>query len=266
MDDELKRLRAEVVRRQRAANNKVSRLRAKGVRVAGTEFDVRRPLSNVANYNRRQLNAYINKLNDFTARENAFVPGDSGQPIRRSTWQRYTAAEKTYNDIGNAHGQRIGNIPIKGAGMTINERDATLLPNRRAAAGLAVNRPYEPVSRIPQRIANEKSAQILARDMERRTTQKYLPAKLKQGRYQLYEMLTAMGDADLIAEAKKLSDNQFDILWNYTSFATDTSQRYANRQLQARGVNERAQASIDENSITEIRESIQWAGTLPRKK
>src|SRR5690606_27809505 len=95
--------RAEVRRRQLAAQRKVNRLKNKGVEISGTPFDVRRNPSNISKYNKKQLNSYLNQLNSFVDRRNAFVGGVEGKPIPRRSWNAYKRVERAYQKAVEAH-------------------------------------------------------------------------------------------------------------------------------------------------------------------
>lgn len=263
--DELAALRAEVRRRHRAATSKVSRLRSRGVELGGSNFDVRRDLSKVKRYNAQQLKAYANQLNSFVTRSNAFVPGDSGVPIPAAKWREYKRLEKAFNERGQRHYTQIADTFLPNAGMTVRQRDDTLRPTRVKAAGEPVKRPYEAINRSSHNITGPESLDVLMRDMQRRTSRDYLPGELAKSREQFMNMLTEIGNQEHIEAARKLRDDQFDTLWNYTSFATDVSRDYEIMKLRARGEQERAHEKVHEDNTHEIGEILQWATFLPEK-
>lgn len=262
-DAELEALRAEVRRRHRAATSKVSRLRSRGVELGGSNYDVRRDLSKVKRYNATQLRAYANQLNSFVERKNAFVPGDSGVPLPAAKWREYKRLEKRYNEIGNREYSKVGEIFLPQPGVRVRDRRKIL---SQSAIGEAVNAPYQEIDRQARGITSETALDRLTDQMRKKTSREYLPGEIAKSREQFMNMLTEIGNPEFIEAANKLSDDQFDTLWNYTSFATEISSDYEIMKLKARGEQERAHEKIHEDNTHAINELLQWATFLPEKK
>src|SRR5690606_37562875 len=122
------------------------------------------------------------------------------------------------------------------AGMTLRERNSMIHPT---AVGEVVNRPYSQVDRVPSQIPSVKAMDKILKDMERKTTKKYLPGEIKKSRKQLRDMLKTAGNGNLVSRVNKLTDGQFDTLWNYTNFATVVSLSYEMAKLRAADAKER---------------------------
>lgn len=261
--DELARLRAEVRARHRAAGNKVSRLRARGVELAGTGYDVRRNAANIKKYNTRQLKSYLNELNSFNARTNGFVAGDSGVPLPAAKWREYKRLEKKYNQIGNREYEKVGDTFLPQAGVKVRDRRKML---SQSALGEAVHSPYQEINRRARGIVNEQALDKLTEQMRGKTSRDYLPGEIAKSREQFMDMLKEIGNPEYIDAANKLSDDQFDTLWNYTSFASEVSSDYEIMKMKARGEEERAHAKIHKDNSDSISELLQWAELLPERK
>jgi len=262
-NDELDALRAEVKRRHKAATAKVSRLRTRGVELGGTGYDVRRDLTKVKRYNATQLRAYANRLESFVSRANAYVPGDSGVPLPAAKWREYKSLEKKYNQIGNREFDKVANTFLPQPGVRVKDRRKMLA---QTALGEAVNQPYQEINRRSRNITGESALDQLTEQMRKKTSREYLPEEIAKSREQFMDMLKKIGNTEYSEAAENLSDDQFDILWNYTSFANEVSSDYEIMKLKARGTQERAHEKIHEDNAHTINELLQWAQFLPKKK
>lgn len=259
--DELNALRAEVRRRHRAANAKISRLRSRGVELGGTSFDVRRDLSVTRRYTKQQLTGYLQQLNQFTQRTNNFVPDVEGRPIPIAVWRRDQQAVARYNAKGNRMLDKVGNIKLPFSDMNILQRQNQMLnKNVVRANGEAVNSPYAPIKRGTP--ASLEALMQLTAETERRNSRTYLPGEIAKQREQLASLLTAIGVPDEIERANALTDEQFNVLFNYTSFVTEASQDYEHAQLMAANSAEERDSRVAESRAQEINETITWAGQL----
>lgn len=269
MTDDINELRAEVLRRQKAANAKVARLTRKGVNLSNTKFDVRRNTSLVGTYNKRQLNSYLDKLNSFVHRSNAFVGGSSGTPIRRSVWSQYRKAERSYNDYVGRVSNRVDAVKLR-SGNTVGQRKAILSDKHNRGIGNASKVPFNEIKRHAGNVTSEKAALALARDLDRKRSRKTVQKNLSASRRQFARMAKEIGDPDLARRVSDLTDYQFDILWNYEGFASDVSQRYEIAALTNRTPGEgkgnlgRAKLKNDSDAAHEIGEALQWAELLPK--
>ena len=269
MADDINELRAEVLRRQKAANAKVARLTRKGVNISNTKFDVRRNTGLVGSYNKRQLSAYLDKLNSFVHRSNSFVAGDSGTPIRRSVWSQYRKAERRYNDHVERVSERVDSVKLR-SGNTVGQRMSILSDKHNRGMGNASKVPFNKIKRHAGNVTSEKAALALARDLDRKRNRKTVQKNLSESRKQFAQMAKKIGDPDLARRVSDLTDYQFDILWNYEGFASDVSQRYEIAALtnrtpgEGKGNLSRAKLKNDSDAAHEIGEALQWAELLPK--
>lgn len=263
-NSELESLRKEVRKRRSAVTAKENRIkRNTGVDIRGTKEDPRRPLDVVDKYNKTQLRNYLNKLNAFMNRSVGYVAGAGGVPIPKKDWLEYKKLEKQYNSVGAMHFEDVANIFIPNAGMTIKQRDATIRPDSITAQGDIVVRPYSEISRNSTNIATPESIKKLIADMKKKTSKGYLSGMIKAAREQLNQMLDNIGNSELKTEANSLSDNQFNILWNYTNFATNVSGIYNIFQMQTVDSKDKWWSTVVEDYSNDIRELFDWAKSLP---
>lgn len=259
-DSELDALREEVKRRRKAATNKISRMRrAKGVDIGGTDLDPRRDIKVIKRYNRTQLANYLKEINHFQSREVGFVAGVGGTPLPKSAWEHYKQIERQYNAVGAKHNDSVGDFFIPTAGMTIRQRDATLRADRLQAQGDTVNRPFSTLNRSPNNINGVNALNKLAKDLQKKLDRNFLPKEIKKARKQAKAMFNIIGGDEFAKSVDKLTDAQFDVVWNYTDLARKSSIIYAIIQGKAAGW----QSSVIEDQSSDIGELLTWASTLP---
>lgn len=263
-NDDLKRLRAMVRKRRNDVTAKENRIKRRtGVDIRDTKQDPRRPVNVVEKYNKRQLLSYFQELDAFMSRGNGYVAGANNAAIPKQDWLAYKRLERKYNSIGSMQFEQIANIFIPTSGMTIAQRDATIIPDKLSAQGATVNRPYTVIDRKPTNIKNAEALRKLTKDMEKKVSGSFLPQQIKNGREQLNQMLTTIGNPELQKKANSLTDAQFNVLWNYTNFASNVSGVYFQMQHKAAEVNDKWYSSVVEDWSSDIRELFDWAGKIP---
>jgi hypothetical protein len=265
--DELENLRNVVRKKRSAVTAKENRIkRNTGVDIRGTSEDPRRPINVVDKYNKRQLLTYLSDLTNFMSRSSGFIKSASGGLIPNAKWLEYKKVESEYNRIGALHFKQISDIFIPTAGMTINQRDNTLRPDSISAQGDIVVRPYSNIDRSPENIPDVKALERLTATLKKKTEKSYLSDQIKDAREQLSQMLTTIGNDDLKADAASLTDTQFDVLWNYTNFATNVSGIYYIMQKLNGNSNDKWYTSVVEDYASDIGELLTWAKELPENK
>lgn len=261
--NELNRLRNQVRQAHKNATAKASRLRAKGIEVSGTRYDPRKPLANVKRYTASQLNNQLGKLQAFNSRGNAPVPGQSGV-LDPELVRRYKQAERNYNRRAIRQYDKVKGLPALGRGMTVGEADKVDRPtDRTRASGEAVMRPFEPVKRKLTNVADNKALQALTEQLERRRVKGYRKEVLDRQRSEFMRMVTDIGNIADVKAARELTDEQFNVLFNYNaSVVNDIAMSYEVVKLKATGKAEESMERIDESARVRISNAIKWAGTL----
>lgn len=263
--DDIKALRAEVARREKAARQKIQRQHRKGVRLAGSEFDIRRDPAKTGRYTRKQLNAYLGELNAFTSRSTQFVAGVEGAPLSRDAWNRYKKAEAAYIDKVGARYSVVGGTPLPVGDQTVKEFEKKFRPKKSIGKG-GFPRPLENIeARDPSNIMSQKALDKLTRSLENKSRPKYVPKTLKKQRYQMLEAVKEFGDVDLLEKAYKLTNNQLDILWNYTDAPRDLFAGYNQYKLFAAGKADDTSDAIYADSAEETKVWLDWAAKLPKR-
>lgn len=258
---DINELRAEVMRRQKAANAKIARLRRKGVQIAGSEFDVRRDPNRVGRYNSRQLQSYLGELNEFTQRRVQFVPGSEGVPIRAHIFNHAQRTAREYNAMVRQHEEQVGDTFIPKAGMTANEFMRDVVGTRKRGKGGKV-RPLTAEDRRSFEFVSEDKIVKWRESMERKMRPDYLKDTIEKQKYKMYELIDHFGDDKLSELAKSLTNDQVNVLWNYTDAPRDMFNSYYMARLTSTGKADDTFARIDEDSISDVKDWLEWAGTL----
>lgn len=262
---ELDRLRAEAKRRRAAATKKIARMRReKGVDITGTQYDPRRNAKLLDKYNSTQVRAYLRALDAFQSRNVGYVAGAGGVPLPKTAWQRYKSIENKFNKLGRKNAEGIDNVKLPGRGMTVRERKDTIVPTRKSAAGDAANTPFYNKNLSPESVKSVAALERLMRSFQKKLDPKYLPQAIRKARRQANEMMDAAGFGGFKSRLKRLSQHQFDSLWNHSDFATRASQYYESWLKRMGGNVERYQDGFEENAAFDLEELIEWAETLPR--
>lgn len=225
---ELNDLRDEVARLRRAATRKISRIKqTHGAQVSGTEFDPRRETKAPTKYTAKQLAAYKSTLANFVSRSTQFVPDASKQPIPRAEFERYKAREARYRETAGSVFERVKNDKLP-SGETVAERVEKMRPLHKAMHNTAVNSMFDPVTRDSESIVSRKALDKLSRSIDTAASPAAIRRKILDARRQLAQMMDTLNMPEVHDLTKKLTNDQFVALWNYTNFATAISLNYEN--------------------------------------
>ena len=246
-----------------AATKKASRLRrVVGVEIGGTKHDVRRDPSKIKRYTSAQLKAYDAVLTGFNSRQNGFVAGHKGAILTAADVKAYRRVEAIHNKIGAKVDAEVGGVYVPIAGRTIAERDMDMQSKRARGQGGATHRPYTQVKRNMANVTGTEALHALTKQMERKVQADYVPKEIKRGRKELKMMLKDIGATQLMKMADTLTDAQFNVLWNYTKFASSISSAYETITAKnTEGANKDSQNTY-EDQIEDAKELLDWAGTV----
>ena len=260
---ELQDLRGEVARLRKAATRKVSRVKkTSGAELSGSAFDPRRAPHREAKYTKSQLATYKRELQGFLARSNQFVGLAEGQAVPRGKWERYKSLESQHNARVNEGYQKVANIELP-SGEPIASRMARSTPDHRHMRSAQVNALYDPIQREPQQVNSLKGLdKLIAQYMDRVGNKNWRQEKVATGRRVFDAMADRIGNEELADKMAELTDEQFDVLWNYTDFPREMSLDYQHMKLlhEKRDVPYMRQAS--ENAAAGYADRIKWAKGL----
>lgn len=262
-------MRAEAKKAHKAANNKVSRLRTtKGVELAGTKYDVRRDVTKIKSYNRKQLEVYVSDLKGFTHRANAYVAGDSGTPLPKTLWNQRQEAVSRYNSKGEANLAAIADLQLPGVNQTIAGRKASLSDKIKRADGEIANAGFSPDTKKSTAFTSAEGLKLSIKSLEKRSSDKWTDKQYRLARKQSRGMLDKIGDTALSNKVKRLSRDQFDTLWNHSQFISELLPDYLkalvdSKQMKSDDLIEAMTADGKRDSVIEL---IDWAKKLPKTR
>jgi biotin operon repressor len=231
---QVQQLRADLKKAQAAANKKVSRLKAQGVQVAGTEFDPRKPLGHAQVLTARQLEAQLTRLREFTSRGTQFVADAKHRPIPRREWVEYKNAENIHNARVQREATAYGPIVLP-SGETVAARQAKMKADHARMGNPSVQGPHQSITRQPFNVKNREALKKLTRDAKRKMKPEYDKAENKRQRAEVNQILDTIKNDQLRKDIDSLSNDQFNILWNYTNFPDALTTMYEMMQLVAQG-------------------------------
>lgn len=255
-------LRAEVKRLKKAVTRKVSRIKTQqGIYMSGTSHDPRKAPRSESSMAEHQLREYRHSLSTFLDRSNQFVPDSQRRPMPRSEWREYKSLEAKWNQRVQSHLENINSVRLP-SGMTIAERDAMMRPNHPQMSNPTVNGPRE-IDRDPTNVAGSASLRRLKSQMLERLSEDYFEKLNESGKETFGKMVDVIGDDDLSSKVNALSDEQFEILWNWTPFATAMSFQYelAMKELSPRD-KETWAGTVQHHAVKEATDYVEWAQGL----
>jgi len=259
-DRELEELRRLARQRHRAVTGKISRLnRQANISLSGTKNDPRRELAKVKRYTKAQLRTYIEQLNGFNARSVQFVPSANRTPIRADLWKKYKDLEQRYNQRINEQFERVQDVFLPTVGQTIGERMDMITPVHRQLTNPAVNAPFRPAEMKPGNVSSERALQRLIRQKQNQLRAGYRKKLVNDAREQFAKMADIINRRDLVADVRKLSDAQFEVLWNYTPFATAIGINYEVIQAMLSNREKPYHSDSLRNAVASQKSLIDWA-------
>lgn len=259
-DEELNELRAMARARHRATTRKISRIKNDtGLPISGSRNDPRRDLSKVKRYTKSQLRTYIAQLNDFSSRSVQFVPSANRTPIQADLWKKYKSLEGRYNRRVNAQFEKVADVFLPAVGQTLGERMAMITPAHRQLTNPAVNSPYRPAEMKPSNVASEQALIRLIAQKENQLKASYRKKLIDDARSQFAKMADVINRRDLAQDVSKLSDAQFEVLWNYTPFATAIGINYEVIQAMLSNNEKPYHSDSLRNAVASQKSLIEWA-------
>lgn len=262
MANDIQKLRAEVLAKQRKASQKVSRLKSRnGANIAGTELDPRRDKEVIGRLNTRQLQALSQRLDQFNSRRTQYYGGLKGTVIDVKQKRKLRYAEQAANKRNAELMARVSDIMIKPARMTIGERMKGVrsmrspIQQRLAAA----NDPFAELSRKLSNISGKGIDRIV--DSVREQSKPEFFSKVSEaGREQFMKMLDTVYAEDLRLAVADLTTEQFGLLWHFTKFATIISASYESITRELGGHD--STIILGNSDIEVAREYVEWAKTV----
>ena len=213
----------EIRRLTRNAGKKVYRLNQK--EILGSMVDPRRPNKDIYSMSRKELNEYKKRLREFNSRSNQYVRGAMGVPLQKSVWDDFVRARDKANASLAKQNARFADVMTHN-GMTVAQYMAMTRPVHPELEDPAANAYWEPNRINAVSFASEKAIKKKMKSMEERQDPMFLKKQARKYKRVAMQMMEESGDIEALKRLKKLSLDQFDMLWRFTPFARNASAKY----------------------------------------
>ena len=264
MADDLESIRADIARLRKLTTKKISRTkRTKDAPLSGTQFDPRRAPKAEKRYTMRQAEAYRQELQGFLSRSTQFVGGANGFVMKKQQWDAYKKLEQQYNSRVNQKFDKVAGIQLP-QGETIASRMARRTPPHPQMAYEAFHSPYNPPERSPKAVHSDKALRKLMDKMAEKANPRYEKDSIEKNRHQFLGMADRLGDDALAEKVKKLTDEQFNVLWNFSEMPYDMSLWYETQKLVDDGNTKHplVTSGAAESAKREYAKLVEWASKL----
>ena len=185
--------RAELIAALKRTNAKIKRTEARGVKLAGSQYDPRRT-ANTRNYTAAQARAYTAQLEEFNRRSLQFDAGHRGAPIPRGLISNARRAHRTLQRAKDAEFANVADIQLP-SGQTIGERRAI------------VRQPRIP-KLTPSSFRSVKDVLAYQAELERRLTPKHQQDVMDKRRGRMLSVIQSHGAEDLYNTVSDMTDEQ----------------------------------------------------------
>ena len=255
-------LRARVAKAEQSAARKIQRnKREKGVELAGSQFDPRKPSANINSMRSRDLLAYERRLKSFTNRRTQFEAGVRGAPLPRQDWERYKATETKLRAQAEKALEPMKDVKLPGPGdETVGQRAAKI----RTKHPTATNQGYLPPERQPKNVKDADSLKKLTASNRKRMTKKFRVDEHERARVEFGKMVEVFKDDSLSKAIDKLTTAQFDMLWNLTKFADAVSLTY--HHIKSKNTaKQQAPQEVIESQLSQAKTLVEWVSQFNTK-
>lgn len=217
----IKELREAVAKARRNAVRKRRRIEKSGNYVAleSSKYYPVRPPKVHEKYNRRQLEVYLSKLQEFNSPKTQFVPDHENKPVPIGKWRKYKGVEAEYNRRVEEFSTKFDDkVKLKRGEVPPSHIHRMANPDHMAgnSSSNGAKRRY---SRKSYQIRGEEKLDKLTKRLQDELSDKRFRKELGQNwtvvRDILYRYADDNGD-DLIALFESLSAEQFEYFWHFS--------------------------------------------------
>lgn len=212
--------------------------------------------------NSRQLRRYADQLRSFNE-NHGYVRGLDGAPISRSAAEYYRKLERQNNRISEGYEQAVGGVIVPGLGQDIASQIDRRDRQRFVAGGEQAT--FQKINRDFGDISGQDSINRLIEGLRKKTRPQYLTERISNIRHTIETMLEQSNDQDSVRAIRLLSDEQLNILVDYTPFMNAASGRYEFQKAMNADETyspENWMTDIFETNLDEVHSLIDWAHTL----
>lgn len=219
-----------IAKRQRAVGQKIGRYERRDdnpVHLRGSEYDPRRPMSEVRTYSAKQLAAYERRLDRFVSRGTQFEGVFGGQPVTRRAANAYRAVEEAQNALARQYEASVLGLKLPGQDLTVGQRlgmlpsDGKSVPqaNRNFRIFQEIHRPFFSIT-SPTKLAE------YTEQMKAKLKKNYLGKTVEKRLNSLFALLEGSDNSEFIEKVKALSLAEQHNLLDYSTFATIAEDRF----------------------------------------
>lgn len=264
--DRLESLRAEALRRHKAATRKISRLNKEvGVIVSGSRHDPRRDRRKIGRYNEKQLKAYIDTLNSFIDRKIQFVPDANRDPLPRQQFNELKDTFKKLRDRGMRTLSEVGDLKLPGTDMTVLEWNRHMKSMREGMRSPDAVSPFEiPKNFSSRALMGEKALKKMLKTMKGRLDDDFEKRLTKKHRESARKMLKDVGLEDVADKLDQMSDKKFRLIFHYSPFIDKVKLKYENVRAMLKAPDKSHAFRNAQNAMMDsgIYEYISWADKI----
>lgn len=195
---------------ERRVRRKLSRLENKGIRTGSIS-----PIKNIDTANTRSVKSYNKQMRDFMKRENQYVAGYDGTPIKEKDWREYQKLEKRRNEV---HLKRLNDYRDK----TLIGQDMTILQKAAITSRSTIFNAIEYMRNLtPEKVKGAKDLKRRTGILKRELSPNYLRNRANRLREDVLKTIDIYNSSELKQKFEKLSNRQLQRLQNESLFVED---------------------------------------------
>lgn len=197
----------QVLRKQRNADKKVSRLEGQGFRIRNTDENPHMKPADIRAMSARELARHERRLDQFTSRNNQYVKGSENVAIPKRLMDRYERVQKVVNAAAEAWNAAIADIKLPGS------EDTTIgtLNALRDKLPQGMNKQEKFFQRIDRTAANFTGAGAVREALEhlqKKSSPSAMQDVIERRLNSIRAALTYSGNVDLVDAIDELSLEQ----------------------------------------------------------
>lgn len=206
-----------ILRKQRNADKKVSRIEGNGIRIRNTSENPHRTPTEIRNMSSAELASHERRLSSFTSRSNQYLPGQDNQAIRRSSAAQYERLQAQVQARTARIESQLRGLKLAGSDTTIGQ----MLDIREKVSGRRGNansRILTAPDRKISQITGEDSIQALMKDLKNKQSSDYYFQKIEAGLNSIKTALNYSGQGKFVEQIEALSPLEQHLLIDYSRF------------------------------------------------
>jgi hypothetical protein len=210
-----------------------------------------------------QLRKYADQLRGFNSNA-GYVPGLNGEPIGRSAANVYNNLVRKNNAVSEQYEATVGSIEVPSLGRDIASQIEKRNKERYSMKGDRAT--FQKITRTLKDITSQDSILTLIQNLRKKIKPGYFDSRMDQLRKNIETMLGTTNDDKGLDMLAQLSDQQLNVLVDYSPFMNSLGARYE----YMKGLNT-DEANKPENWMSEdvyeteggeVHKLLEWATTV----